>query len=81
MSEAVLERLKSGIRRFQFEVHAGNAEDYRRLGSTQQQPHTLIIARADSRVDVEVLTSSGPSTPEDCMNLEVGIEMNLGRHP
>ena len=70
MSEAVLERLKNGIRRFQSEVHAENAEDYQRLASTQQEPHTLIIACADSRVDVEKLTSSGPG--------EVFVARNIG---
>lgn len=70
MSDAVLERLKNGIRRFQAEVHAENATDYARLGSSPQQPHTLIIACADSRVDVEKLTSSGPG--------EVFVARNIG---
>ena len=70
MSEAVLDRLKNGIRRFQAEVHAENATDYARLGSTPQQPHTLMIACADSRVDVEKLTSSGPG--------EVFVARNIG---
>ena len=70
MSEAVLDRLKNGIRRFQAEVHAENATDYARLGSTPQQPHTLIIACADSRVDVEKLTNSGPG--------EVFVARNIG---
>lgn len=70
MSEAVLERLKNGIRRFQAEVHAESAEDYQRLGSTPQQPHTLVIACADSRVDVERLVSAGPG--------EVFIARNIG---
>jgi carbonic anhydrase len=70
MSEAVLERLKDGIRRFQSEVHAESADDYQRLGSTPQQPHTLVIACADSRVDVERLVSAGPG--------EVFIARNIG---
>jgi carbonic anhydrase len=56
----ILEILKDGVRKFQAEVHAKNAAHYRRAASKPQQPHTLIIACADSRVDVEAITSSGP---------------------
>jgi carbonic anhydrase len=60
MSEqSVLEKLKAGARKFYTEVHAEKAEQYRRAGETPQQPHTLIIGCADSRVDVETITSSG----------------------
>lgn len=61
MSEqSTLERLKEGIRRYQVEVHAEKAEHYERAATTPQTPHSLIIACADSRVDVETITSSGP---------------------
>jgi carbonic anhydrase len=66
----ILERLKQGNRKFQAEVHAENAEQYQRAASTPQQPHTLIIACADSRVDVESITSSGPG--------EVFVSRNIG---
>jgi len=71
MSEkSVLERLKDGNRKFQAEVYAENAERYQRAAATPQQPHTLIIACADSRVDVETITSSGPG--------EVFVSRNVG---
>ncbi len=69
-SENVLENLKLGIRQFQAEVHADKAEEYRRVATTPQKPHTLIIACADSRVDVETITSSGPG--------DVFITRNIG---
>jgi carbonic anhydrase len=68
--QSVLEKLKAGARQFQVEVHAKKAEHYQRAAATPQAPHTLIISCADSRVDVEAITSSGPG--------EVFVTRNIG---
>ena len=67
---SVLERLKEGARRFQAEVHAERREEYELAATTPQQPHTLIVACADSRVDVESITSAGPG--------DVFVTRNIG---
>lgn len=67
---SVLERLKAGVLRFQSEVHAEHAAEYLRAATNPQRPHTLVIACADSRVDVESITSSGPG--------ELFITRNIG---
>jgi len=69
MSDQVLERLREGIRKFQTDVYAHKAEHYKRSASAQA-PHTLIVACADSRVDVEAITSSGPG--------EIFVTRNVG---
>lgn len=56
----VLDRLKSGIQRFQQELYPSSAQVYRRAATEPQKPHTLMITCADSRIDVEKLTSAGP---------------------
>jgi carbonic anhydrase len=69
-SDPTLERLKSGIRRFQSEVYSPNAAAYRESVCRPQKPHTLVVACADSRVDIEAITSGGPG--------EVFIARNVG---
>ncbi len=66
----VLDRLKEGARRFQTEIHSERAAEYLHAASTPQKPHTLVIACADSRVDVESITGAGPG--------EVFITRNIG---
>ncbi len=66
----VLQKLKEGVRHFRRNVYEENAEAYRLAASTPQKPHTLIVACADSRVDVETITNSGPG--------EVFITRNIG---
>jgi carbonic anhydrase len=70
MSDSVLEKLKEGTRRFYAEVHAEKREQYQQAAATPQKPHTLIIACADSRVDVEAITSAGPG--------QVFVSRNVG---
>jgi carbonic anhydrase len=66
----VLAKLKQQARRFQTEIHAEKAEQYQIAASTPQQPHALVIACADSRVDTEAIMSSGPG--------EVFVARNIG---
>jgi carbonic anhydrase len=70
MSDNVLEKLKEGALRFCLEVHAEKRERYQRAAATPQRPHTLFIACADSRVEVEAITNAGPG--------EVFVARNVG---
>lgn len=67
---SILDRLRAGVLRFQSEIHAERAEEYRHAATHPQQPHTLMIACADSRVDVESIVSAGPG--------ELFITRNVG---
>jgi len=58
--QSVLEKLRAGARKFHSEVYSANIEQYKRAASVPQTPHALVISCADSRVDIEAITSSGP---------------------
>ena len=66
----IFEKLKDGVRQFRTNVYSEQAEAYKKAAREPQRPHTLIVACADSRVDVETITSSGPG--------DVFITRNIG---
>ena len=56
----VLEQLKGGVRRFQTTVYPEQAEMYRQAVAQPQEPHTLFVACADSRIEPETITQTKP---------------------
>jgi carbonic anhydrase len=66
----VLEKLKAGIRRFRTDVYPEHAEMYVRAASEPQRPSALVVACADSRIDVETITQSVPG--------ELFVTRNIG---
>jgi carbonic anhydrase len=66
----VLEQLKGGVRRFQTQVYPERAEMYAQAASEPQKPHTLFVTCADSRIDPNDITQTGPG--------EVFVTRNIG---
>jgi carbonic anhydrase len=66
----VLEQLKDGVRRFQTQVYPDRAEMYAQAASEPQRPDTLFITCADSRIDPNEITQTGPG--------EVFVTRNIG---
>src|SRR5215469_2870577 len=64
------QRLIAGVRRFQRNIYPRRKAKFRQLVREGQKPHALFITCADSRIDPELITQSGPG--------EIFVSRNIG---
>ena len=63
-------RLLEGVRSFRREVYPRRRDVYEKAARTPQRPDTLFVTCADSRIDPELITQSGPG--------EIFVTRNVG---
>lgn len=68
--QEALDRLLAGVRHFRTEEFPGRKELYAQVTLRGQEPDTLFITCADSRIDPELLTGSGPG--------DIFVSRNIG---
>jgi carbonic anhydrase len=68
--QEALERLLTGVRRFRENEFPSRRELYAQITREGQRPHTLFVTCADSRLDPELLTGSGPG--------DIFVSRNIG---
>jgi carbonic anhydrase len=65
-----MDRLLTGVRKFRREIYPDRKAEYEQVTREGQKPHALFITCADSRIDPEALTQSGPG--------EIFVTRNIG---